>query len=162
MRHNKQITKDSSETANNIFEELSARHVATLGTIEHDGTPHLSVVYYDVSNQFEITFATKKKTLKHKNIQKNNNIKLLVFDEHTQLTVQVSGKTEVIKNDKQKLSVLDKMFELSSSDDFQEPPISKLYAGDYIAYRVTPKRITMALFMRPQTGSYDMFEVLEF
>jgi hypothetical protein len=42
------------------------------------------------------------------------------------------------------------------------PPISKLHAGDYVAYRISPKQIRMAMFIRPDPGGYELFETIDF
>jgi hypothetical protein len=43
------------------------------------------------------------------------------------------------------------------------PPIVKLSAGDFSAFKLRPVQARMAVYNRPDPGSYDeVFEVLDF
>ncbi len=152
-----------AESAKNIYEELKAQHIAAIATIERGtGTPQLTVVYYAVDDDFGIRFATKKETRKHQNLQENSAVQLLVYDEKRQLTIQVTGKVDEITDEKLKQDTVENMYKLSNDNDYNSPPMSKLFAGRYITYRVLPSKITMAFFLRPQKGGYDMFETISF
>jgi len=153
---------NSDESARNIYQELHARHSAVLGTIEQNThAPQLTVVYYKVDTDFTISFATKKQTRKHQNLHKDNSVQLLVYDEKLQLTIQVTGVARVVEDDTRE-AIIENMYQLSNKNDYNSPPISKLYAGEYIAYQIVPSRITMAFFLRPQKGGYDTFETITF
>jgi len=152
-----------AESAKNIYEELKSQHIAAIATIEHgEATPQLTVVYYAVDDDFGIRFATKKETRKHQNLQKNSAVQLLVFDKKRQLTIQVTGRVDEITDEKLKNDTVENMYKLSNDNDYNSPPMSKLFAGRYITYRVSPSKITMAFFLRPQKGGYDMFETISF
>lgn len=157
-----QITRTSSELANNIYEELAARHVGVIGTIDSGPTPQLTVVYYTISEDYLIHFATKSGTKKHHNLQENKHVQFLVFDQETQLTIQVNGIAHELTDEASISSVVQHMRQASVDDSPDAPPISKLDAGEYVAYQIQPKHITMALFLRPQVGGYEMFDTLEF
>jgi len=151
------------ESAKNIFEELKSQHIATIATIERGvGTPQITVIYYTIDDDFGIRFATKKETRKHQNLQKNSAVQLLVYDEKRQLTIQVSGVVNEIIDEKLNSDTVENMYKLSNENDYNSPPMSKLFAGKYVTYRVSPNKITMAFFLRPQQGGYDMFETISF
>lgn len=42
------------------------------------------------------------------------------------------------------------------------PPIEKLFAGDYAVVRIVPETMKMAIFLRPDSEGYDMYETLVF
>lgn len=156
------LTRSNSESAKNIYEELSAHHTGTLGTIAKEGIPHLAAVYYTVDDNFVLRFVTKAGTQKHSNIKRNKHVQFLVFDEKTQLTIRIDGVAHEILDGELRTKAVNRMYWLANQNDFNSPPISKLYAGEYVAYRIVPKSISMAYFIRPQKGGYDMFEKLEF
>lgn len=155
-------SRASSESANNVYEELSAHSVATVATMNDDGTTHLSAVYYYIDETFTLSFATKRKTVKHRNLLNDNRVELLVFDERRQLTIQITGNAHEVTDKKLENTIVEYMHWTASQNDYASPPISKLKAGSYVAYQVRPKKISMALFLRPQAGGYDMFETLDF
>lgn len=156
------VTRFSSEIANNIYDELAAQRVATLGTMGPNKRPYLSAVYYSLDDNFVFRFATKNGTQKHRNLQENPRVQLLVYDERRQLTIQVRGKAEEILDGRTRTKVVNRMYELAGKNDYNAPPASKLYAGDYVAYCIKPEFITMGLFIRPQKGGYDMYDRLDF
>lgn len=146
-----------------ILNFLQAQRTGVLATTDPVNKPHAAVVYYYVNSNFEITFVTKSHTKKYENIQRNNRVMLVAYDEFTQTTVQVSGSSEEIKNIEETQDAIAKMLTSAAlTSDAGDPPISKLYAGDYVAFRIIPELIHMAIFLRPDPGGYDIFETLQF
>ncbi len=156
------IDRNHSETARNIYAELSKSHVGALATIDHAGMPHLSVMYFKVNNDFTLHFATKRGTKKHANLTKKADVRVLIFDEKKQLTIQIEGAAHEVRDAAEEQRVIEHAYMLASENNFDAPPISKLQAGEYVAYKIKPARITMAMFTRPQRGGYDMLETLDF
>lgn len=162
MAYNEPITRTTSEAANNIFEELTSRHSGVLATIDKNCLPHITAVYYIVEPDFTIKFATKRQTLKHRNLTKHPDVQLLAYDEISLTTIQVTGKAYQIEDREEEQAIIEKVYVLAAENEYEAPPISKLYAGDYICYTIKPSRITMAVYLRPQKGGYDMFETIDF
>ncbi len=162
MTKKPKLVGSSPGAVNNVFEELAAHHVAVLATVGEDGLPHQTVVYYSINSDFTITFATKKETLKYLNIQGDNNVRMLVYDEKTLLTIQVYGKANESTDEKQKTKAIEDMYWAADQNDHELPPLTKLYAGELVVFEVSPVHMHMAYFIRPQAGGYDTFETLDF
>ena len=152
---------DSTETNEKIYKYLSSRRSGVLATVSPNHTPHAAAVYYSINPKFEISFITKMDTKKAHNISKNNRVILVVCDEASQTMAQVIGRAIDISHTSDAQDVFTDIVKAAHDTSLSGvPPISKLYAGDYVAYKITPSMVRMAVFSRPQSGS-DLFEVAE-
>lgn len=152
-----------NESADRIYNFLKQQPIGTLATVDPNGDPHAAVIYYFIDQAFNITFATKSKTKKFDNLQHNNRAMLTVYESLSQTTVQITGTTSQIDDINESETVFRKMLEVSMQTSVSGmPPISKLYAGKYVALRLKPVQIRMAIFARPDPGGYDMYESVEF
>lgn len=151
------------ERRTRIFDFLRENQVGILSTVDPNHNPHATVIYYGVEPDLSITFMTKSGTKKSDNIAHNNHVMLLVFEPNTQTTVQISGKAHKVKD----ITQTNKIFSdtLQAAWDTSEdgvPPITRLAAGEYVAYNIEPKQVRMAVYARPEVGNYeDLFETLE-
>ncbi|MDQ5885739.1 MAG: Pyridoxamine 5-phosphate oxidase family protein [Patescibacteria group bacterium] len=146
----------ASDKNKRIFDFLSSHYTGVLSTVDLDKEPYVSVLYYSVDEQFNITFTTKQGTKKAANLRNNCNAMFLVYDEKTQTTVQARVKAEDLSGSPEQTEIFRHTIEASmSTSDGGIPPISKLAAGDYTAFRLRPVHISMAVFGRPDAGDYD-------
>ncbi len=153
----------SPDSPNTILEFLQSHSTGVLATTGGFNNPHAAAIYYTVDNNFDIIFATKSATQKYENMQKNNNISLVVFDTYTQTTVQITGKVvEAVSEEDVHSAIANMLHSAQQTSEEGNPPISKLYAGHYVAMRIIPQTIRMAIFLRPDPGGYDIFETIEF
>lgn len=156
-------SESSPESKDLIRDFLKTHHSGVLSTSSAAGYPHAAPVYFSVEEDFCLLFATKTETLKYKNIQENNRVAFACYDEATQSTVQIGGRAEKVDDPKVHQSTINAIYrysaELSKTD---LPPIEKLFAGDYVIVRIVPEVIKMAVFLRPDSGGYDMYETLTF
>lgn len=134
-----------------------------MATVDPNGDPRATVIYYTVNEDFTITFMTKRDTKKHDNIQHNNHVQLVAYEASSQTTAQITGIAEDISDTPEANEVFNKMVTAAiRTSEAGVSPISKLYAGHYVAYKIAPKQIRMAVFIRPDPGGYDMYETLDF
>lgn len=153
----------SSESHARIFAFLQGQQSGVLATVDPNQNPHAVVIYYSIDEDFTVYFATKRETKKSDNLSHNNHAMLLVYEEQEQITVQVTGECQDISDTPASREVYKQMVEASmKTSESGIPPISKLSAGDYIAYRLDPVRIRMAVFNRPDSGGYEMYETINF
>lgn len=158
-----ELKKLEHERRDRIFSFLRENQVGILATVDPNNDPHAVAIYYFVEPDFTITFMTKTGTKKHDNIAHNNHVMLLVYEPSTQATAQIKGKAKRIKD----ITKTNKIFAdiLQAAWDTSEdgvPPITRLSAGDYVAYNIKPHEVRMAVYARPEIGSYDdLFETLE-
>ena len=90
MGNRRELIKMSDAEVNNFIAKQKSLQVAT---INRDGTPHLSTLWFDLVNG-EIVFETFTKSQKIKNLQRDNRISCLLEDglEYEKLRgVQING-----------------------------------------------------------------------
>lgn len=166
-----QTVDSNSQRAANKFSDKKQRmynflfetSVGVLSSTDPDGDPHGAVIYYTINKDFEIAFLTKSQTKKYDNLIRNNHVMLTVFESLTQTTVQITGVAKQVKNVFDMNKIVDKVIGTSlKSSDAGLLPLSKLQAGSYVAFRIKPVQVRMAVYARPDPGDYDeLFETVE-
>lgn len=158
--------KDSHSSKSNqrIYGFLKENSVGVLATVDPNNNPHATTVYYSMDENFNVFFTTKHDTKKQDNLKHNNHVMLVVYDAFSQTTVQVTGVAQAVTDD---VVVSSETFRNTvraaiRTSESGVPPISKLYAGSYVAYCIKPVQIRMAIFLRPDPGGYDMYETIDF
>lgn len=82
---------------------LQGTFTGKLGTISKNGTPHVVPIWYTLDEEDNIIFNTGKNSVKAKNIQRDNRIRLCVDDQTPLYTfVTIDGIAEIISNADQK------------------------------------------------------------
>lgn len=138
-----QVTQQNIE----IYNFLIKHTAGVLSTVDMNGEPYASVVYYDTSPFFTIRFLTKKHTKKNHNLTHNRHATFLVFDEADQITVHISGTVLEISDEE----TVNQIFRntLRSSLHTSEsciPPVSKLDAGEHVAYELIASDVNMTAY----------------
>lgn len=154
---------DKTESNHRIYDFLKSKHDGVLATVDPNGNPHATAIYFVPQDDFSVLFTTKRDTKKYDNIQHNNHVMFLVYDSYSQTTVQIEGIAELVEDTAESQAAFDSMLESAMmKSEAGTPPISKLYAGYYVAYKIKPVQIRMAMFVRPDPGGYDIFETVDF
>lgn len=137
--------------------------VGVLSTVDPNGDPHGVVIYFVVDGDFNIYFLTRAATRKYDNLKHHDHAMLTVFDPGSQTTAQIIGKAEEINNNEQVNEIANQMVQASfKTSDSDIPPITKLDAGESVAFKLEPVQIRMAVYARPESGTYnDLFESIE-
>lgn len=163
MPNKKTINRHTSESAERIFQTLSSEPVAVLATTKDSGAPHAAAVYFSVDEDFNLYFVTKKGTQKYKELQRDPRVCMVVYELTSQTSVQVSGVAEEENDVTAANKAFDNMLRAAENTSGSGiPPITKLHAGYYVAYKVKPSFISMVVFARPDPGGYEMYERLNF
>jgi general stress protein 26 len=157
-----QIQSTSSpEAMDDINNFLQSHHSGTLATADAAANPHAAVIYVTFNEDYTFSFITKSETQKYKNIEENKNVALAIYDEQEQASVQVVGYVEVIDDKDGMQTVMNKSYKYSAEVSGRElPPLEKLFAGEYVALRLVPQAIKMAVFARPESGVDELFETV--
>lgn len=159
----KKETSVSSESNKRIYDFLKKNQVGVLATVDLNGNPHAATIYFSVDNEFNTTFITKNRTKKHDNLKHNNHAMIVVYEPVTQTTIQIIGVAETIDNKVEAgIVFIDTLKTSRATSNGGIPPISKLHAGEYVAYKLKPVQIRMAMFIRPDAGGYEMYETIDF
>jgi len=160
-----QIQSASSPESEQLIREfLQSHHSGVLATSDMSGNPHAAVVYFSLDDSFNLIFATKTETQKYKNIEQNKQVAFVCYDEQSQTTVDIRGHAEATDNPDLRTQALNNMFASSATVSQRElPPAEKLFAGEYVAVRIVPQVIRMAVYARPDAESNDeLFETITF
>ena len=79
---------------------LQGTFTGKLGTINKDGTPHVVQIWYTVDTEDNIIFNTSDKSVKAKNIRRDNRVRLCVDDQTPLFSfVTINGIAEIISNE---------------------------------------------------------------
>lgn len=142
-----------SDRQKRIFTFLRENPIGVLSTITPDGNPHGAVVYFRVDKDFTVSILTKTDTRKYDNLVHNDHAMLTVFEAATQATVQITGRAEELLDSYEVNGIAGTILGISmSTSDSGVPPISKLDAGEYTAFRIRPVQVRMAVYARPDSG----------
>jgi len=129
----------------NIEAFLKRNHIAVLATADKQtAQPHAATIYYMTDSQMNIYFLTKDGTMKSKNIEGNPYASIAIYEAETQTTAQISGPINKVEDSammEKAMSLASKYSKETSGTD--ETPISKLYAGNYVLYRLWPQFIRL-------------------
>ncbi|MFA5003825.1 MAG: pyridoxamine 5'-phosphate oxidase family protein [Candidatus Saccharimonadales bacterium] len=156
-------TDELSDRQRRIYDFLHAHPVGVLSSVSANGEPHGVVIYFDIDKKFNVSILTKSETRKYENLKHYNRIMLTVFESHTQTTAQITGEAiEIVGNheiNKVASAILSVSLRVS---DQGAPSILKLEAGHYVAFKIKPSQIRMAVYARPDSGDYvDLFDTIE-
>lgn len=126
--------------------------MGVLSTVDSDGTPWGSAIYYVADEDLNFYFVTRAETFKYQNLDKTPLAALTVADNESQTTVQVSGKvTRVAAKDYMDI-VFDELANIKPKDDNNwVPPLSKIHKGDYIPLCLSPTRLQFADYKGAET-----------
>lgn len=142
---------------------LQTHYSCTLATASDSLQPHAAVVYFKSQGDLSLLFVTKTATQKYQNILINDLAAIAAYDEKEQLTLQASGRIEIIDDHNKRQEALNNIFTLSAKLSMTEfPPIEKLIAGDYVVLRFIPQTMRLAVYARPDSQGDDLYETLLF
>jgi uncharacterized pyridoxamine 5'-phosphate oxidase family protein len=145
-----------------IYSFLQTHPLGILATADTSGVPHAATIYFVVESDFSIRFITKQQTAKYHNLHTNPQAALAVYEVKSQTTVQLAGPVEEIQDISELEQVFGKIVQISETNsDGHRPPISKLDAGNYVAFRLQPTTVRMAEFVKAEYPPVDeIFEVV--
>ena len=152
-----------SDRKRRIYDFLHSNPIGVLSSITSNGDPHGSVIYFRIDQDFTVSFLTKVETRKYDNLKHHEHVTLTVFEPQTQTTAQVMGTAQEIVDSYEINAIAGTILATSlKTSDAGMPPISKLEAGKYVAFRITPINIRIAVYSRPDRGeNSDIFESIE-
>lgn len=151
----------SSKDLISIF--LKHQTSGVLATADGAANPYAAVIYFLLEDDFTLLFGTKRETQKYKNMEENPQVSLVVYDESTQTTVQITGRVEIIEEEAVIEKVVGNMESISSRNSIENvPPAEKITAGDFVAVRIFPQVIKLAEFGFAKPNSENIFETILF
>lgn len=138
-----------------VHEFLKRNPLGVLSTVSRDGEPWGAAVYYVADEDFNFYFVTRTKTAKYHNLDKTPLAALTVADPTSRTTVQASGRASKVPVEDYMDIVFNKLAKAKPKDDpHWTPPIEKLRGGDYMPYRLTPRKLHYADYKREKTDPH--------
>lgn len=148
----------NSENRASILTYVDMNPIATVGTINENGTPHGSIVYVCTDDHHSVVyFLTKAETRKYKNLIANNHVSLTIANPSENSTLQASGTAEEIQDAQVIDAAMNKLTRLHVNAVDWLPPISKLRAGPYMLVAITLEYARLAEFQGMNIGDERIF-----
>lgn len=123
----------NSETYNKILDYIDNNSIATLSTINIDGSPHGAAVYVCADDSRRVVyFLTKTGTRKYKNLSERNQVSLTIVNPSENSSLQANGRAFVTRDTSVIDMVVKKINRAYAGAADWLPPISQLHAGPYV------------------------------
>lgn len=87
---------DTQTNNQTIQDYVNRNSVATLGTVNEDGTPHGAVVYVYADTPLDVYFVTKDATKKFQNASRANHVSLTIYNTLENSTLQANGTASLV------------------------------------------------------------------
>lgn len=154
------ISKESKDRARDFIQK---HPVGVVATSSKSGIPHAAAVYFVLDEELDIYFVTKEQTTKYKNISENPHVSIVMYDAENQSTLQTQGNAELVEDTAKFLKLFSKILNVSSdTSDSDRPPVSKLFAGDYFMFKISPTEVKIAEYTKPDKGDLsNLFEIIK-
>jgi general stress protein 26 len=145
----------TEEEQQHIIEFMKSHSIAVLATADPKAVPHATTIYVSFDEHTKnFYFITRKGTAKYDNLTRNPQAAIALYESSTQTTIQAKGPVTEENDPKRVETVFQdivKASRLESSDNV--PPVTQLYAGSYVAFRLTPESVHMATYSRHDPGN---------
>lgn len=141
-----------------IVEYIDFNPIATLGTVNLDGSPHGAAVYVcAIDGRHMVYFLTKTETRKYKNLSTRNRVSLTIVNSAENSTLQADGRAVTVRDSKVIDMVAKKITLAHSLAKEWLPPIAKLRAGAYVIVGVEIWHARLAKFEGMTIGDEHIF-----
>lgn len=146
-----------SEAYFKIVNYIEQHPLATLSTVNDDGTPHGAVVYICALSDQTVCFITKNLTQKYINITERPTVSLTIGDDKDSSTLQLAGQASVVNNAELIDTIIKEITRVHARMAEWLPPIAKLRAGNYAVITVKITHARLGQFKGLDIGSRDIF-----
>jgi len=143
----------------NITNFLKANHIAVLATADKtSAAPHAATIFYATDSKMNIFFVTKENTAKNRNLTGNPQAAIAIYDGAKQETAQIFGPVSKVDDPAMMGKALRIMTKYSvATSGSEEIPISKIDAGQYVLYKLSPQSIRLAEYKYgPKNDIFDV------
>lgn len=146
-----------SEAYFKIMNYIEQNPLATLSTVNDDGTPHGAVVYVCALSNQTVCFITKNLTRKYINATERPTVCLTIGNDKDSSTLQLTGHASVVNNAEMMDTILKKITQIHARMAEWLPPLAKLRAGNYVIIAVKITRGRLGEFKGLDIGSREIF-----
>lgn len=140
-------SKDFRARLQQLLTFLRQHPVGVISTVSPEGSPHGSVIYFAVGRDNTFAFVTKRLTEKYRHLTHDPTATLTAFDAASQTTVNIAGSAKEIGDSFELNAIAEAIMAASlKMTAASVPPITKIKAGDFVAFKVKPTSIYMATY----------------
>jgi len=145
-------------TYHKIKTYINQNPVATLGTMNPNGTPHGAIVYVCAHSQHPVVyFVTKQETRKYRNLRDRHEVSLTIVNPAENSTLQANGRASDVEDAATINAVMEKLAHDHISAKEWLPPIAKLRAGAYTIVGIELTSARLAQFQGMAIGDEHIF-----
>jgi PPOX class probable F420-dependent enzyme len=120
---------------------LEARRFSVLGTVNPNGSPHLTIMWYLLDGE-EIVFNTKAGRRKDTNLDRDPRVSLLVYDESGYKYIRIDGKVRTITDPAIAQADIRRLAERYDSDlAAVDRAVARFRTEERISYRLPTARV---------------------
>ena len=131
---------------NNFIDE---HRRAVIATVDRDGQPYTSNIYYALSKNNQIFFVTKEQTTKAKNLLENDRAALTISDNEKPIAVNLTGTARRLEDYKERDTIMQQIFKVSYEKHKDYAPIVKMHKGSFSVFQFHPIQAKMTDFSKP-------------
>lgn len=151
---------NTTEQYEKIVSYIDSNPLATLGTVDADGSPHGAVVYvFADPEKPKLYFLTKNETKKFKNLRGRSKVSITIANRAENSTLQATGNSSVTRDSDILDMVVKKMARANSISSEWVPPVSKLDAGQYTVVQIDLDHARLAEFNGGPAGQHVFTEL---
>lgn len=132
-----------------ISDFIKSHSIAVMATVNSEGQPSSSTIFYTVSKKDEIWFLTKSDTTKYINLHHNSKAAMTVLDPSKPVAVNITGHAVEVTDTGEKDEILQSITKLSNETLHDYAPIIKLHKGSFRSMRFIPEQAKMTDYTKP-------------
>lgn len=144
-----------------VYQFLCSFKMAALATVDAHGRPHVATVYCVADKELNIFFTSSTKGRKFENMMVRPEVAMVITDEDSLSTVQLSGRAESREGTEIEADILKQLWRLRFDEPaWPVPPIKMFeqrFSNEMTVIQVTPSEMTFAKFSPTQTGTYTSY-----
>lgn len=118
--------------------------VGVVSTVDGNGQPFSSPVYYVMGSEFDLFFLTSGSTHKSKNISSNDKVAFTVGTGPDYISVMIRGRAKTATGDEQyrAISMIKEKAEENSWQDWPIQKLENLDSQNLVLYKIVPESVT--------------------
>lgn len=151
---------ENGQTKLKVDAFLREHHLGALATVSPEGKPQCSTVYYDLTEDMNILFATRDGSRKFVNIEANANVALTVSDEDNKVTVQIEGVAKEVTDPEKIAEMIRRIVHVSDTESGRSwmPPVKLMQNGHFAVMEIETTWIRIGDFREKEEPYFSVVD----
>jgi len=131
-----------------VMDFLKNEVLATLATVTPKGKPDASCIYYVLDENNNLLFLTGKETTKCKDIENQNEVVLVLTNEHKKETLKIHAKCEIIADADLSTFVVNELAKKLNAGEKTDDilPVLQRKSTELVVIKVKPYQLLFSIF----------------